>query len=381
MSEFQFIAFRAADGPVSEENLAYMRRQSSRAEITAWSFDNEYHYGDFGGNALEMLRRGYDIHLHYANFGIRRLLIRLPHGLPDPSAAEMYFGGGSLHFIADKHGQGGTLSIEPYHEPGDMDELWQLDGLMNRLVPLRAEILDGDLRPLYLANLAMACDGEHNPEETTEGPVPAGLNQLSDAQRALMDLYALSDALIAAAAKGGPPVATTIDPGTQYADWLQSLSNTTKDGWLAQWMTDSHSSVRQEILAEYRKSRNAPIWPTVRRDRTIAQLQTMAETIQEQTDRKRAERATRQRAKRLAAMAADPGPTLRETEKLVNQRSTEAYQQIAKLLCDLREALAGSGKAELAEQQAQNLKKKHPTLKLLNSELRRAGLLRKRGEP
>lgn len=61
MSEYQYIAFRAIDGPVSEKNLAYMRRQSSRAEITPWSFDNEYHFGDFGGDALEMLRRGYDL--------------------------------------------------------------------------------------------------------------------------------------------------------------------------------------------------------------------------------------------------------------------------------------------------------------------------------
>jgi hypothetical protein len=57
MSEFQYIGFRAIDRPVSEANLGYMRKQSSRAEITPWSFDNEYHYGDFGGDAIEMLRR------------------------------------------------------------------------------------------------------------------------------------------------------------------------------------------------------------------------------------------------------------------------------------------------------------------------------------
>jgi len=34
MSEYQYIAFRAIDGPVSDANLAYMQRQSSRAEIS-----------------------------------------------------------------------------------------------------------------------------------------------------------------------------------------------------------------------------------------------------------------------------------------------------------------------------------------------------------
>ncbi len=76
MSECQFVAFRAIDSPVSKKNLAYMRRQPSRAEITSRSFVSEYHYGDFRGNAIEMIRRCYDIHLHYANFGTRSLFIR-----------------------------------------------------------------------------------------------------------------------------------------------------------------------------------------------------------------------------------------------------------------------------------------------------------------
>jgi hypothetical protein len=39
MSEYQYVAFLAIDGPVSDENLEFMREQSSRAEITPWSSD------------------------------------------------------------------------------------------------------------------------------------------------------------------------------------------------------------------------------------------------------------------------------------------------------------------------------------------------------
>ena len=81
MSEHQIVAFRAIDAPVSKANLEYMERQSSRAEITPWSFDNEYNYGDFRGNAEEMLRRGYDLHLHYANFGVRKCWSRREMGI------------------------------------------------------------------------------------------------------------------------------------------------------------------------------------------------------------------------------------------------------------------------------------------------------------
>jgi hypothetical protein len=373
MSEHQRIAFRAIDRPVSEENLEYMRQQSSRAEITPWSFDNEYHYGDFRGDAIEMLRRGYDLHLHYANFGIRKLLIRLPQGLPDCKAAKPYLGKDSVQFLRDAQGPGGALSIEPSHEPGDLEDLWESDELFARLVPLRGEILDGDLRPLYLAHLAVACDSAHDPDETKEAPIPAGLDKLTDAQRALTELYGLSDALIAAAAQDCPPLPAPGDPRNLHAEWLQGQPQATKDAWLAQWLADPHSTVRSKILAAFRRSRSAPIWPTVRRDRTIAKLKAAAEEIQEEADRTAAANAARQRARRLASMAADPGQTLRETEELVGRRGTEAYRQVATLLAELREALAGSEQAALAEQHARKLKSKNPTLNRLTAELRRAG--------
>src|SRR5690348_15716680 len=132
MSEYQRVAFRAIDGPVSKEELPYMERQSSRAEITPWSFDNEYHYGDFRGNALEMLRRGYDLHLHYANFGTRSLFIRLPNGFPNTKAAEPYIAKDAVKFIKDKQGPGGILCVDPYHDAGELDDLWEFDDLLVR---------------------------------------------------------------------------------------------------------------------------------------------------------------------------------------------------------------------------------------------------------
>src|SRR5436305_9251851 len=133
MSEFQYVGFRAIDAPVSEENLAFMHQQSSRAEITPWTFDNEYHYGDFRGNAAEMLRRGYDFHFHYANFGTRNLMIRLPHGLPDPAAAEPYFETEAFSLLKDKGGPGAILSIDPCYEPGYLDDLWDIGPVLDRL--------------------------------------------------------------------------------------------------------------------------------------------------------------------------------------------------------------------------------------------------------
>jgi len=377
MSEFQYVGFRAIDRPVSEKNLEYMRRQSSRAEITPWSFDNEYHYGDFRGNAIEMLRRGFDIHLHYANFGIRKLLIRLPYGLADARAAQPYLRKDSVQFSKDKQGTGGILAIEPFHEPGDLEELWESESILDRLAPLRAEILNGDLRPLYLAHLALACDSQHDPEETTEAPVPAGLGAIPDAQRGLAELYGLGDVLIAAAAHASPATPVRADSNTRYTKWLRGQQETKKNAWLAAWMTDPSSPIRAEMLAKYKVDCGTPAWPTVRSNQTIAGLQAAATDVAHDAQRRAAADAARRRARRLADMAADPDATLRETEQLVAERTAAAYRRIGELLSDLREALSKRGRSTLAEKHAQKLKAANPTLRLLTSELRRHGFASK----
>ncbi len=376
MSEYQYVGFRAIDEPVSEKNLEYMDRQSSRAEITAWSFDNEYHYGDFHGNAQEMLRRGYDLHLHYANFGTRTLMIRLPHGLPDPQASKPYLGD-ELQFVKDKSGDAGILSIEPCYEPGALDELWDLADLVERLVPLRAEIIDGDLRPLYLAHLAIALDDNHDPEEIEEPPVPAGLGKLSAAQVALAELYGLDEHLLAAAAQNSPDLAPQADIQKQYAEWVQQMPASHKDALLARLMAEPHSSVRRELLIEFVKARPGSPWPTVDSNRTISDLLAAAEQVKEESGRQKAEKAARDRAKKLAKLAADPQPALRKTEQLVEDRTSDAYREIAHLLADVRDALAGTPRSGLADQHAQKLKIANPTLKVLVSELRKQGFLKK----
>ena len=377
MSEFQYIGFRAAEKPVSDKDLEYMRQQSSRAEITPWSFDNEYHYGDFRGDALNMLRRGYDIHLHYANFGIRKLLIGLPHNLPNTPGARPYFAEDGLQFLKDKQGQGGILSISPYYEPGDQDELWNVNEILDRLVPLRAEILEGDLRPLYLAHLA---------DDVRWRTRPGGNNRRSSPRRpgkphggpASPGGTVWPQRRPDRCRSRGQPRKARARGSRGAVCRLASEPPASDQGCLASGVAGGCSLQRRsDMLAEFRKSRPTAAWPTVQRDRTIAELETAAEDIHKKAVRKADEKAARQRAKRLADMVADPAPTLRETERLVKLRSRDSYIKIATLLKELREALAGTKQSGLAEQQAQKLKKENPTLNLLTAELRRAGFVAK----
>jgi hypothetical protein len=83
MSEYQYYEFLAIDRPLDERQRAELRALSTRARITATSFINEYHWGDFRGNPAALMERYFDAFLYLANWGTRRLMIRLPRGLLD----------------------------------------------------------------------------------------------------------------------------------------------------------------------------------------------------------------------------------------------------------------------------------------------------------
>jgi prophage DNA circulation protein len=142
-------------------------------------------------------------------------------------------------------------------------------------------------------------------------------------------------------------------------------------------LTDPKAPVRADILAAFRAQHQTPSWPTVRKGRTLAQLHAAAKEIARQAKEKADADAARKRTLKLKRMAAHPDKYLAETEKLARERSVTAYIKIAELLADLRAALAGSAKSDLAERQARALKAAFPTLKLLNSELRKKGFLKK----
>jgi hypothetical protein len=292
MSEFQYVGFRAIDAPVSEHNLEFMEKQSSRAEITPWSFDNEYHYGDFRGDAPEMLRRGYDFHLYYANFGTRTLAIRLPGGLPSPEVSKKYLMKDGISFQKDKQGRAGTLFVEPYLEPGVLDDIWDPGPVLDRLLPLRAELIGGDLRPLYIAYLALACDSNHDPDEVSEPPVPAGLGNLTKAQRELVRFYGIDEALLATAAKLSPPLPARADPMKHYVAWLRTQTAATKNGWLAHLMADPKAPVRRDMMAQFAETQKPSSWPTVESHRTVAEL-LKAAGLADQPDVEQESRKTR----------------------------------------------------------------------------------------
>jgi hypothetical protein len=69
MSEYQYYEFLALDQPLTDKQRAELRSLSTRAEISATRFVNEYHWGNFTGDPRMMMERYFDAFLYLANWG------------------------------------------------------------------------------------------------------------------------------------------------------------------------------------------------------------------------------------------------------------------------------------------------------------------------
>lgn len=153
MSEYQYYEFAAIDRPLSVDEQADLRVISTRAQITPTSFVNHYEWGDLKADPRRLVERFFDAFLYLANWGTHRLMFRLPAEVLGASSmagmGHYLVGDCSTAWTADEFV---VIDLSAEDEDGQYNEQW-LDGsgLLASIVPVRAELMAGDLRLLYLA--------------------------------------------------------------------------------------------------------------------------------------------------------------------------------------------------------------------------------------
>jgi len=90
MSEFQYYEFVAIDRPLSAMERNRLRAITSRATITSTRLVNSYEWGNFKADPRDLVAKCFDAFLYYANWGTRRLILRVPSTRLDPRIAKRY---------------------------------------------------------------------------------------------------------------------------------------------------------------------------------------------------------------------------------------------------------------------------------------------------
>jgi hypothetical protein len=352
MSEYQYYEFLAIERPLSNADVRWLRSISTRAQITATSFTNEYHWGDFKGDPRELMKRCFDAHVYTSNFGIRRFMLKVSKDALEPSAIKAYRGDCGVHFRAFSHGTVLDFAVE--EEPGEWDDddstAW-----MASLAPLRNDLLDGDRRSLYLAWLLNVQFDALGPD-AYEPPVPPGLGALSAPCEALVDFLRVDRTLLALAAEQSPArVATEVSEGN-WRVYLANLTATERDGLLLHLLTHDDPASRRNLRTRLRRERSdAGAQPGAAEPRETSGGRTVAELSTEWRRRlaiaqqraaeaaargqaRLAEEQAQARHKHLTQVAARAAATWDEVESLIQSRSPKSYDRAVALLVDLRDA-------------------------------------------
>jgi len=199
MSEYQRYEFMTSDRPLTRAQLDAVNKLSSHIEASATHALIEYHHGDFKHDPIDVLRDYFDGFLYWANWGSPALAFRFPHGaLP----ANFMDGYDFDEFVAfTKHKDYDILDIH-FGEMEGPDEWIEYE--LSSLIGVREELLEGDMRSLYI--IWLACQNmigsEDDGEEADYAPaVPPAFGTLTEAQKALAELLRVPDELLGAVAQ------------------------------------------------------------------------------------------------------------------------------------------------------------------------------------
>jgi hypothetical protein len=272
MSEYQYYEFQAIDRPLSEADRQALRDLSTRARITATSFTNSYEWGDFKGDPAKLMERCFDLHLYLANWGSRRLMIRLPKRLVDRRLLDALLGEVDCATLSVS---GENLIVDICRDELEFEDWDDGSGWFAALAPLRAEVLAGDLRLFYLLWLTAVQSGVF--EADCPEPMP-GIGPMSASLEVFAEFFDIDSDLVQAAAERSAVAMAGAVSVKAVEGIISAMTDAAKTTMLSR-LFDGDPHVAAELRAEVRSrmasATDAP--PIVAR--TVGELRARAAAI------------------------------------------------------------------------------------------------------
>jgi hypothetical protein len=331
--------------------------------------------------------------LYYANWGSYTVMLRLPLAGLTLAEVEPYLTDQDEGFSAWDTKEHVILRYEAREEGGGFYED-ERGGSLASIIPIRNELLNGDLRPLYLGWLLAVQQMYDEGEDIVEPPVPPGLKSLSGPQQALAEFLGIDPDLIAIAAENSADLRPTLDPGeaTEQAEWVRALPAGEKDDCLLRLLRGEATAVgmhlqrryRDEQLSKKRKGRPDAAEPGLPR-RSVAELRARAEGLEaeraeqerQKKQRQRDEEQRRQaelRERRLASLAGSEESLWKQVESLVATKLPRKYDEAVSLLVDLRDLAGRAGTTAAFEARLRTLRERHAAKRTFLQRLDKKGL-------
>ncbi|HSP78756.1 MAG TPA: hypothetical protein VLQ93_09520 [Myxococcaceae bacterium] len=328
MSIYQSYEFQAVERPLSSVEKGELRQLCARPSVSSFRFSTVVTEPDgFLGDPDFLVDRLFDGFVLLSNTGTREFQVRLPRRFLEPSHVRPYETMVSL--CARTAGENLVLTFRVDSAALSSTEG---EGWLAALLPLRDELMAGDLRALYIGWLVGARAGQLD-EDEKEPPVPPGLGQLSMTLEALVELLGLDKDLLAGAAESSAPLPTP----EELTAWLSSLPVADKDALLLSALSNPHPLSRVELLRRFRQQQSGQAPQPSPARRTVSQLREAGMEQRSARERRQFDQLAQVRARELRSLAEREPQAWREVESLLATRKPMSHARGVQLLVDLRD--------------------------------------------
>ncbi|MBN2147203.1 MAG: hypothetical protein JW726_07430 [Anaerolineales bacterium] len=366
MSEYQYYEWQTVDRILTAEEQAAVNRLSSHIDVSSSQAVVTYDWSDFKHDPKEVLLKYFDAHFYLANWGSLRLMFRFPKGLLDEADIEPYCVDEYISFETIGDYQVLDLDFNPEDGGGWMEA----DAGLSHFIRLRADILDGDYRLLYLAWLkAMTFYGvpdddeydEDDPDSPAydhEPPVPPGLKKLSPALQSFVHVFEIDPFLVQAAAEASPDPKKAL--AIDYASLVGRLSRSECDDFLTR-LAEGEAGVALTLRKRLAAFLPQPEQPQAGQPRTIQQILQRAEQLNKAEQKRQAEAARQRHIAAMKALAAREEQTWRKVEDLLDngRKIASVYDEATGLLEKLQQLSEFQDTRDIFQQRLRRLAEKY----------------------
>ncbi len=321
------------DRPLTGAELDEVNDLSSHIEASSSHVLIEYHWGDFKHDPIKVLREFFDGFLYWANWDAPELVFRFPHGILPKELLDDYDLDEFLRFT--QHKDYDILDIH-FSEMESPDE-W-VDYELGSLIGIRDELMNGDLRALYIVWLANRniMGSEDEDEESRVPMVPSAFGMPTEAQQELADLLQVPQELLDAAAqhsKAGMP-STTDDIVT----WVKLLPPERSNDYLIR-LAHNEPGLSRLLVKELRELNQdkASTAPQTGERVSYATLLAFGKEMKDLLERKIREQQQAAYRDRLQNIHDHQDTYWQQADKAASRGSSTGYDEAVRLLLELRE--------------------------------------------
>jgi hypothetical protein len=332
MSEYQRYEFMTIDRPLTRAQLDAVNTLSSHIEASSTHALIEYHWGDFKHDPIKVLHEFFDGFLYWANWGSPELAFRFPHGI---LPADLITGYDLEEFVTFTQHRDYDILDTHFGEMEAPDE-W-IDYELGSLIAIRDELMEGDLRALYIVWLAGQLMIEGEDYEISVPPVPPGFGRLTAAQYSLAELLQVPQELLAAAARHSDAAMPSTDDN--FVAWVELLPQARRSDYLVR-LARNEPGLSRLLVKELRELNQgkARATPSTGEHVTYATLLAESKAIKAKLEREKREQEQLARQRHLQEIHDHQDTYWHQVELAVTRSTGTGYDEATRVLIELREA-------------------------------------------